>query len=183
MTARPGVPRFSGGFKTFTVSVSSNREKGTEDRLRVFSQGSRAKVCEYLWLKFLWDELTKDEMRLFILLPETLNSEVKVSALRAILILPKREIREKIIKSSQYPGKSPTRERYLGYKRLDVEISRLTRSLPKVPKFSGWVRSSSGVGSKHTSRGPSFLEPLAIIENDYIDITFDWYSYLTVGDR
>jgi hypothetical protein len=114
---------------------------------------------------------------------ETLNSEIKVAALRAVLILPKKVVRQRI---NQYPywkkEKPPTRKQYLGYKRLDVEIERFTRSLPKVPKFSGWIRSSSRVGSKRTSRGPSFLEPLAIIENDYIDITFDWYSYLTVGD-
>jgi hypothetical protein len=182
MVTRPGIPRFSGGFKTFSVAVSSNRENGTEDRLRVYSQGSRAKIVKYLWLKFLWDSLSQLEMELFILMPETLNDEIKVSALRAVLILPKRVIRQRIIKCPFLPGKPPTRESYLGYKRLDVEILRFRRSLPKVPKFSGWVRSNSRVGSKRTSRGPSFLEPLATIENDYIDITFDWYSYLTVGD-
>jgi len=184
-TARPGFPRFGGPFKTFSVSVSTNREKGTDSRLLVYSQGSRAVVSEYLWLKFLWDELSRKEMELFLSLPETLKSEIKISALRAVLLLGKRVVRERLINFPAYltEKENPSRKRYLGYKRLDVEIYDLTRSLPKVPKFSGWVRSSSSVGSKRSSRGPSFLEPLAIQENDYEDIKFDWYNYLTVGDE
>jgi hypothetical protein len=184
-TARPGFPRFGGPFKTFSVSVSTNRESGTDSRLLVYSQGSRAVVSEYLWLKFLWDELSRKEMELFLLLPETLRSEIKISALRAVLLLGKRVVRERLIHFPAYLTEKdcPSRERYLGYKRLDVEIYDLTRSLPKVPKFSGWVRSSSSVGSKRSSRGPSFLEPLAIQENDYEDFKFDWYNYLTVGDE
>lgn len=183
MTARPGLPRFSGPFKTFSVSKSSNREKGTDSRLLVYSQGSRAKVVEYLWLKFLWDELTKKEFELFIILPETLNSEMKVAVLRSILIQGKKVTRERLNKLLFYRNEPIySRERYQGYKRLDVEILDFTRSLPRVPKYSGWVRSLSAVGSKRGRRGPSYLEPLAIIENDYEDIEFTWYSYLTVGD-
>jgi hypothetical protein len=151
----------------------------------VYSQGSRAKVVEYLWLKYLWDELSKKEMELFLLLPETLNSEIKISALRAVLLLGKRVVRERLINFPAYLDEKerPSRERYQGFKRLDVEIYDFIRNLPKVPKFSGWVRSSSSVGSKRSSRGPSFLEPLAIIENDYENNKFDWYNYLTVGDE
>lgn len=183
MQARPGLPRFLGGFKTFSVAVLTNREKGTESRLRVYSQGSRAKVVQYLWLKFLWDELTKDEMELMYYLPEILNSEIKVAALRAILILGKKETRRRlnlVLTTLQMPTYS--REQYQGYKRLDVEISRYQRNLPKVPKYSGWVRSGSAVGSKRSQGGPSFLEPLASNEDDYIQIKHDWYSYLTVDN-
>lgn len=178
-TARPGLPRFQGPFKAFSVSLSTNREKGTDDRLLVYSQGSRAKVHEYLWLKHLWDELTKEEMKLFLTMPETLKSEMKFGALRALLLLPKKKVRQKLVDSPLIPeSERPTRLRYLGFKRLDVEILRITRSLRKVPKFSGWIRSSSAVGSKRRPGGPSYLEPLAIIENDYIDNVFDWFTYL-----
>lgn len=183
MTARPGLPRFGGPYKTFSVSKSSNREKGTDVRLLVYSQGSRAKVVEYLWLKFLWDELTKIEFELFIILPETINSEMKVSVLRSILIQGKKVTRERLNKLLYFLGEPIySRERYQGYKRLDVEINEITRSLTRVPKYSGWVRSLSAVGSKRNRQGPSYLEPLAIIENDYEDLEFNWYSYLTVGD-
>lgn len=183
MTARPGHPRFSGPFKSFSVSKFTNRETGTDSRLLVYSQGSRAKVVQYLWLKFLWDELTKKEFELFLILPETLNSQIKVAVLRSLLIQGKKVTRERLNKALILLGEEPhTRESYLGYKRLDVEIYDFTRSLPRVPKFSGWIKSSSAVGSKRKSRGPSFPEPLAIIENDYEDVEFDWYSLLTVGD-
>ena len=182
MIARPGIPRFSGSFKTFSVSKSTNRETGTDIRLLVYSQGSRAKVVEYLWLKFLWDELTKQEFELFLILPETLNSEVKIAVLRSLLIHRKKVIRERLVTVQELLGlKSSSRTRYQGYKRLDVEIKQITRRLTRVPKFSGWIRSSSQKGTKRPG-GPRLLEPLAIIENDYEEKEFDWYSYLTVGE-
>jgi hypothetical protein len=183
MTARPGLPRFGGPFKSFSVSRSSNRETGVESRLLVYSQGSRAKVVELLWLKLLWDELTKKEFELFLILPETLNSEIKIAFLRTLLLQGKRVTRERLNRAQEFLGlQVSSRERYQGFKRLDVEIYEFTRRLPRVPKFSGWVRSLSAVGSKRSSRGPSFLEPLAIIENDYEDEKFSWYEVLTVGD-
>jgi hypothetical protein len=183
-TARPGLPRFQGPFKTFSVAISTNREKGAEDRLLVYSQGSRAKVHEYLWLKYLWDELSKEEFRLFLVMPETLNSELKFATLRAALLRPKKKIRTLLSECPILTKKEqPSKLRYLGFKRLDVEIQGITRSLPKVPKFSGWIKSSSAKGSKRRPGGPSYLEPLAIIENDYIDNVFDWFTYLTVGEQ
>lgn len=182
MTARLGIPKFSGGFKTFSVVEFNNREQGTESRFLVYSQGSRDKVIEYLWLKLLWDELSRPEMELFLALPEVLNSEMKYGALRALLLKPKREIRHRLVNCSFLEKKErPTRDRYQGYQRLDVEIKRITRNLPKVPKYSGYVKSASSVGTKSPGRS-SFLDPLAVIENDYMDNSFDWFTYLTVGD-
>lgn len=182
MTARTGFPRFTGAFKEFSISQFTNRETGTDRRLHVFSQGSRAKVSEFLWLKYLWDELTRMEFQLFIAMPETLNSTIKVAALRAVLLYGKRRIRTKLCQASFLPEKErPTRLRYQGFKRLDVEINVIERSLPKVPKFKGWIKSSSAKDSK-SYRGPRLLEPLAITEHDYDSIVFDWYSYLTVDE-
>jgi hypothetical protein len=150
----------------------------------VFSQGSRAKVVHYLWLKYLWDELTKKEFELFLAFPETLKAEMKVATLRAALLLGKKETRKRLNTILISINEDPfLRNSYLGYKRLDVEIYDFTRKLPRVPKFSGWVRSLSAVGSKRKHQGPSYLEPLAIFENDYEDNTFDWYNCLTVGDH
>jgi len=182
MTARIKFPRFTGAFKEFSISQFTNRETGTESRLHVFSQGSRAKVSEFLWLKYLWDELSKLEFQLFLALPETLNSEIKVAALRAVLLLGKKKIRNRLCQASFLPeAERPTRLRYQGFKRLDVEIEVIERSLPKVPKFKGWIKSSSAKDSK-SNRGPSYLEPLAITENDYDNNVFDWYTYLTVDE-
>jgi hypothetical protein len=119
---------------------------------------------------------------MFILMPEVLNSELKVGALRALLIKGKKEIRTKICnKLNELGEEAPSRERYLGFKRLDVEIYEFQRSLPKTTKFSGYVKSPSSVGSKHSRKVlDEDLEPLALYQTDYEDIMFDWYNYLTV---
>lgn len=182
MTTGTGFPRFSGSFKTFSVALNTNRETGTEDRLLVYSQGSRAKVVNYLWYKFLWDELTKTEFELFLSLPETINSNLKHGALRATMLKGKKETRNRLVNCPFLAEEErPTRDRYRGYKRIDVEIHRITRKLPKVPKFKGWIKSLSRKG-KGRPLGPSYLEPTVIIENDYEDIVFDWYNYLTVDE-
>lgn len=183
MTTRSRIPRFSGGFKTFSVSQFNDREKGTESRLFVYSQGSRPKVHKYLWLKMLWNELTKEEWELFYSMSETLNSEIIYSSLRAINFQGKRKTRQRLINSPLIPEEDkPSYDRYRGFMRLKVEISKETRSLPKVPKFSGYIKSASAVGSKQP-RKSSFLDLMAVNENDYkMEIVFDWFTYLTIGE-
>lgn len=180
MTAGPGFPRFSGGFKTFRVGFSTNREKGTDDGLIVYSSGSRTVTHRYLWLKFLWDQLTKEEWNLFLAMPETLNSNLMYDTIRAMLILPKKKVRERLMEHPISNEERYHRISYQGIKGLRLEIYKESRRLPKVPKFSGYVKSASAIGSK-SRKGPSFLEPLAINADDYTDFSFNWYSYLTVG--
>jgi len=179
----PRKPRFPGRFKTFSVSEFTDREKGIDSRLLVFSQGSRAKVVEYLWLKFLWDELSKQEFRLFLTLPEVLNSEIKMNALKAILLFPKKIIRKRLNKFEKLLSlKISSKERYHGFRsRLDVEIYEIKRKLHRSPKYSGYCRTPSAVGSKR--RGASGI-PEALTPPDYEiknDIV-DWYHLLTVGE-
>jgi hypothetical protein len=184
MTARSGLPRFSGGFKSFSVTQFTDREKGTESRLFVYSQGSRIKVHRYLWLKYLWNELTRNEWMLFLIMPETLNSEIIYNSLRAINIKGKRAIRQKLIATPHIKEEDkPTYERYRGFLRLDVEIHLEFRSLPKVPKFSGYVKSSSAVGSKNSTGKSSYLDLMAINSEDYSVHVFDWFTYLTIEDN
>jgi hypothetical protein len=175
--ARPSKPRFSGGFKTFSVSVSINREKRIEGRLFVFSQGSRTKVLEYLWLKYLWDELSRIEYKLLIL-SGILNSDVMFNSLKAINVQGKRITRERL--NVLFPEGTYSRTRYLGFKRLDVEIYEYQRSLPRTPKFSGWIRSASAKGSKSQSGGSSYLETLTNSEIWIEEKTIDWFALLTV---
>lgn len=178
MKARPSKPRFAGSFKTFTVSISTNREYGVESRYCVFSQGSRNKVLEYLWLKLLWDELSREEVRLLMFLD--LKSELNFSIFRSINSKGKQYTRNRlnrIFKDNRY-----SRERYQGFKRLDVEIYEFQRYLPKPTKFSGWIRSASATGSKRQSGGSSDLETLTSIEYED-EIKIDWYYLLTVVDE
>jgi hypothetical protein len=183
MTARSGLPRFSGGFRTFSLSLNTNREKATEDRLFVYSQGSRPKVHVYLWLKMIWSELRRDEWELFLAMPETLNNEIIYCSLRAINFQGKRVTRQKLINSPYVPKEYRIDyDRYRGYQRLNVEISRETRSLPKVTKFSGYVKSASAIGSKRSPGKSSILDLMTINNEDYSEIEFNWFAYLTVDD-
>lgn len=180
MTAGPGFPRFFGGFKTFSISISTNREKGIIESLKVYSSGARSATHRYLWLKFLWDQLTKEEWNLFIMMPETLNDDLMYSAIRAMLITSKKEVRGRIMSHPISYEKKFHRSSYQGIKGMRLETHKESRRLAKVPKFSGYVKSASAIGSK-SRKSPSFLEPLAINEDDYSDFSFNWYSYLTVG--
>jgi hypothetical protein len=183
MTTRLGYPNFYGPFKKFHVTLFSNHETGLVVKLLVYSQGSRAKVLKHLWLKYLYDELTKDEMKLFLACSETLRSEIKVAALRAVLIFGKKEVRRRLEQCPFLPlGEQISRTSYQGSKGLDVEISTITRNLTRVPKFSGWIRSSSSKDRKRIHKRSGDTEPLAIIENDYEDIVFDWYHYLSSSE-
>jgi len=132
----------------------------------------------------LWNELTKSEWELFLAMPESLNNEMIYGTLRSINFQGKRKTRQKLLTGpaeieSDY---IPTHDRYRGYQRLDVEIQAGTTSLPKVPKFSGYVKSSSAVGSKHQQTKSSYLDLMTINSEDYNEIEFDWFSYLTVDE-
>lgn len=178
MKVRPSLPRFSGSFKTFTVSISSNRETGVEDRYFVFSQGSRSKVLNYLWLKLLWDELSRKEIRLLML--TDLQSDLNFAILRSINSKGKKATRQRL--NQIFSDGSYSRERYQGFKRLDVEIYEFQSYLPKLPKFSGWIRSASATGSKRQSGGSSdLLDTLTNIEFEVVN-KIDWYYLLTVVD-
>jgi len=179
MNARPSKPRFTGGFKTFSVSSSINRETRVEERLFVFSQGSRTKVYEYLWLKLLWDELSSLEMKL-IYNSNELKSNLKFSILKSINKIGKRRTRERL--QILFPDKTYHRERYQGFKRLDVEIYEYQRSLSKTPKFSGWIRSASAKGSKRSLGESSYLEALTSTEY-FENKEIDWFYLLTVDDN
>lgn len=183
MTARSGLPRFSGGFQSFSVSFNEDRENGVDSRLFVYSQGSRPKVHIYLWLKLLWNELTKDEWLLFLSMTETFpkSSEMIYDSLRAINFQGKRKTRQRLIQSPICPKLyKPDYDRYRGFMRLNVEISRETRRLPKPPKFSGYIKSASAVGSKRSSGKSSYLDLMAINCEDYNEVVFNWFSYLTI---
>ena len=178
MKARPSKPRFSGGFKTFSVSISINRETRVESRFCVFSQGSRNKVFEYLWLKLLWDELSRTEIHLLML--SELKSNLKFSILKSINSHGKKHTRTRLM--TLFPDGRFSRERYQGFKRLDVEIYEFQRNLPKTPKFSGWIRTASAKGSKRSLGGSSYLETLTSTEYED-EIVIDWYYLLTVVDN
>lgn len=183
--AVPSFPRFRGPFKTHKFGLSTDREKGTLSFLIVYSQGSRHKVMEFLWLKLIWDELSHSEFELLYHSPEFLNDERKFAFLRACLILPKKILRRRLLAIEGILGiKLSSRERYLGMKsRLDLEIHKGLGRLPKVRKYSGYCKTPSSVGTKR-GRGVVDTTPDSLLPDEYEfeNGTVDWYNLLSVGD-
>lgn len=174
------IPNFSGPFFRWKVNYNLNREKRFVDSLIVFSSGRRHKVIEYLWYKLVWDELSKDEFFLFISCPEVLKNDKIVGFLRAKLEVPKVTLRQRLL-SIELKLRLPvtSRDRYLGLRRLKIDIQRSRTRLPRTPKFSGYVRNISSLGK--SSRGAVLPEPVSeFVFSD--EISLDWYELLTVGD-
>jgi hypothetical protein len=120
---------------------------------------------------------------LLILSSEFLNSEKKIAFFRTLLLIPKREARKRLLALEALvdPENISSYKRYLGYKRISVDIQRITRRLPKVRKFSGYVKSASAIGSKH-SGGSGIPEPLATFVYESEENKVDWFHLLSVGD-
>lgn len=177
------IPSFGGGFNRFKIRISTNQEKGTQDYFVVLSQGKRHVFSKYLWYKFMYDNLSKQEELIFYSLPEILNSEFKIQALRACLRTGKKVIRKRIEELPLIPDSE--RISYLTYQGLrgntQYDLSLREGKLPKPPKFSGWIKSSSSKDRKSSSKG-SVMDPLNIILEDFVEEkNIDWFLYLTVG--
>jgi hypothetical protein len=145
----------------------------------VYSSGSRETVLRFLWLKHLWSQLTKEEYLLFI---STLkdSDEKKWSFLRLTTQIPKRVLRERLLKIEKLLGEEESSKLKLnGLYRIRFEIREETRRLPKVPKFSGYIKSPSAAGSKR-QLVRQFLDEM-VAEEEYKDVeTISWYSLLSV---
>lgn len=127
----------------------------------------------------LWDQLTSEEFLLLLLsLKET--DDMKFAFLKANTQIKKSILRERLVAIQSKLGiDTDSRNRYTGYKRLSIEIQRITRRLPKPKKFSGYVRNISSLGTK--SRKTRRIETIANMEFIMKD-EFNWYMALTVGN-
>jgi hypothetical protein len=179
----PSKPRFSGRFFTHAVRINADHEKGEEEVLIVYSKGSRLALVKYLWLKFLWDQLTKEEFLLFISMNETLQNEKKFNYLKIINEIPKKEARKRLLNLETRLGEEVSkRESYQGIKYLGIEIYIQIRRLPKPTKFSGYVKTPSAVGTKSRG-GSSFLETTTD-QNEILKSLIEpinWYRLLAIG--
>lgn len=172
-------PKFPGTFFSWRVVYSTNHESGEQVDLLVFSSGKREAVLNGLWLKFLWDQLARDEFELFILTLKDSDSS-KWSFLKLLTYIDKKTLRKRLNYFEELLGhKISSRETYLGTRSIRIEIQKEIRRLPKPPKFSGYVRNISALGSKSrkTRFLETFTEEVILDENE-----FNWELALTVGD-
>jgi hypothetical protein len=160
-------PRFKGRFFTFRAVVLVDQENRVQSSLLVFSSGKREVVKRYLWLKHVWDQLTRIEYELFILLL-TDKDHKEWSFLKLQTEFSKAELRFSLINSEILNGddRLSLRESYLGIKNIHIEIQREIRILPKTKKFSGYIKSLASRGkSKGAEKG---IEPLSADPSTYI---------------
>lgn len=177
------IPSFGGAFHRFKIRISTNQEKGTQDYFIVLSQGRRHTFSKYLWYKFLFDNLSKEEEEIFFHLPEIINNPFKIQVLRACIKLGKKTIRKKLENFPLIPpNEKVSRKKYQGiHGNTRYDLSRRVGKLPKPPKFSGWIRNSSSKDRKSFSKG-SVMDPLNLLLEDFVEEqNFDWFLYLTVG--
>lgn len=159
-------PRFRGRFFTWRATIFVDQDNRFKSNFLVFSSGKREAVLEYLWHKLVWDSLTRIEYELFILTLKD-NEYKKWNFLKFLLEYDKVQLRKRLISAETILGsKISSREKYLGYKGISIEIQKETRRLPKTKKFSGYIKS---LASRNKSpRGESRIELDSMSKPDFV---------------
>jgi len=172
---------YGGPLIHFPVVQSINREKGTLRRWIVFSNGKRSTLVLYLFGKWLWDELTNIEQKLFWSLNEiTKDTTIYLSFKAYALGISKRLLRKRLLESPFTELKAISREQYLSRKgRVTFFLIEEQISLRKTPKYSGYTKHYKDKGSLRTNKEEILSEML----DPVIDVSYDTLlSYLTVGE-
>jgi hypothetical protein len=169
----------SRGFHEFTVaSTTSTPKNGEVVRWYVISSGKRPTLFMYLFLKWLWDELTSQEWAFVLSLPEFFSSKEFVACARALAAgTPKKSIRDRLNRYRLLVGLKPhSQERYKSMHNMRFDLGEVVLTVQSAKKFSGWVRHHNDQGALRVS---------SIFELDSQGFTeiveFDLYKVLSVG--
>lgn len=123
-------------------TISDITPNGAIKRWIVISSGKRSTLIRYLFLKFIYDELTREEYKIFLSFEEITNSVPIFFALRArINGIPKKVIRQ-ILENISFPGfKTIKREEYQGKKKIQFSFREELYPPIKKPKpYSGYSK-------------------------------------------
>jgi hypothetical protein len=165
-------------YSKFKVNLSIDREKGLRKDLVLLSSGGRTTVIRYLIGKLLWDELTNKEKELLYSLPESLKFPY-FQILKSLNNTEKSLVRKRYNSIAYiFKLKEITRQQYLSIKgQCLILLYEEERILPKVTKFSGYVKSHKDHGTLGEER-----EYLSEEFSPVIDLESILYSFLTVGE-
>jgi hypothetical protein len=137
------------------------------------SSGRRSKIITYLFHKWLFGQLSKEEELLRYDLDDFIRNNMIFSALRAKSIgFSMRTIRKALLVSPLlFNEPAPTLKRWNGFKTFTLEITKEVspKNERKGKKYSGWKRHQNDQGSL----GPPKEDPfylLPIDENDVISL-------------
>jgi len=151
---------------------------GESVRWIVISSGKRTTLFKFLFLKWLWDELTSQELTFFLTLPETLSSREFIACARARASgLPKGAIRARLNGWLNLVGLKPlSRSRYESMKGIRYVLGEVVLTDIPAKKYSGWVRHQNDQGS---------LRKNSIFELDHQEFTefveIDLFNVISVG--
>lgn len=161
------------GKRLFAIQTNPDITKtGASKRWIVLSSGKRSVLVRYLFLKYIYDELTREEYYLFLSFSETTSIVPIFFALRArINRIPKKVIR-KILEKVQFPKFTKvSREEYLSLRQIEFQIEEKIYPPIKKPKpYSGYSK-----GYKDGRRRSKFtveefdsspLEPSPLFEDE-----------------
>lgn len=183
MATRPSETKVSwkGPLFTFSIAESVDRTKGILRRWNVFSSGKRSTFGRLLKGKWLWDELARDEQKIFWSLGEVLSDKVFFACLKAFANgTPKKLIRERL-KTCPFEINFISRQQYVSLKgRVHYSLQLEEVSLRRTPKYSGYTRHHKDQGTLGTSRDYEIVSDLlATPESVDEELLLTW---LTVGE-
>lgn len=164
------------GFRKFLVSYSIDQEKLVLRYFSVISSGKRNKLLKLLFNKWIWDELSQEEYSLLFSLPEFFQHKVVMSAFRALQLVSKKILRERIKKLDSLIGIDIFLDHNSYYGMLGnllISFSKGERKLPRTQKYSGYTRHYKDHGSLRIG---SFEEPLSLSEDEFCEENF-FYEY------
>lgn len=130
------------------ITVSTDLNRGTAERFLIFSSGKLGTIVRTLFGKWLWDELTKEELEFFLSSPGVMADPTIIACLRARSQgIPKVTIRERLGKIP-FLVSFPSHSQYVSLKgQLFLLVIRQEVILSKVLKYSGYSRHHNDKGS------------------------------------
>jgi len=172
------------GLRSFTWKVNNSNTEITRSVSfwHVQSNWREASLLRYLRLKYFWEKLSPTEVQFCFDHPKFL-SDVEFNVMLSLLAnteLTREEITERSRQVLALLGKKSFFRKLLMRQwdnNVVVIADLVKRSIAKRKSFSGWVRSSSSVGSK--SSRPSIPDPFILDDNGVVD--FDEFEFLYRG--
>lgn len=161
---RENAPK-RGGFRTYKIVVSTNLEKRLMERFLILSSGRLGTIVRTVFGKWLWDELTREELEFFLTLPNVLTDPTISACLRARARgIPKDTIRRRLGKIP-FLVSFPSHSQYLSLKgQLFLTVIRQEVILSKTQKYSGYSRHHNDKGSLN----PTPLEENFTLPEEFI---------------
>lgn len=170
------------GFREWSVSSNSAPSNdGGRVVWNVISSGRRSTLFHFLFLKWLYDELTKQELKYILDLPEFFTSSGKeLFACMKMLAngFSKSEIRTRLNGLRKLLGLKPhTAEKYRSMKQIKYFLIEVEFREPPAEKYSGWVRHQNDQGSLRLS----LIVLDSEINSSYLEEDENLYEVLSVG--